>query len=209
MKYLTKEQDERLQQKKALSCPVQMLNFHSHVKNLPLLDLQGIQSGYVPWTAEGIYALTITVDFMNRKKYCSYILLLVAVSTILSAGCISGPNEAQNDTNLSIFPTVAPTTDVIFTNPPDTMYTQPKFTTGNVITDNPSNTCIGLVVLKPSPPQEAYVLREANRCMPNKSSWTWTGEPFSRSYAEIDNAYVVMDYITDTSTVIGPTRTIP
>ncbi|MDN7024164.1 hypothetical protein FGU65_04540 [Methanoculleus sp. FWC-SCC1] len=65
-------------------------------------------------------------------------------------------------------------------------------------------------MLKPSLPHEAYILREADRCTPNNPSWTWTGEPFGRSYAEIDGgAYVAIDHIDNTLTVIGPVRTLP
>ncbi len=146
---------------------------------------------------------------MAKSQYLICIVLLIAVSAVLTAGCTSDEPGAQNTTTASTVPTPIPTTERIVTNPPGIIHVQPKFTTGDVVTDDPSNTCVGFVVLKPSPPQDAYVMREANRCTPNNSSWTWTGEPFGRSYAEIDGgAYVAIDHI-DTFTVIGPVRTIP
>lgn len=73
---------------------------------------------------------------MAGKQYLICIVLLIAVSAILAAGCTSDRAGIQNTTTITTPPPPVPTTERIDTNPPGTPYVQPKFTTGDVVTDD-------------------------------------------------------------------------
>lgn len=137
------------------------------------------------------------------------LLLIIPGLLLLTAGCVSSPEDVRNTT--TTIPSPPATTERIVTNPPGapTPY-QPAFATGDIITDDPSDLCTGYYVLRHHLPTESYDLREVGRrATAENVTWEWKAPPVRMSYAEIDNGdYVVIEHVGDSGTIVGPVWTL-
>lgn len=134
------------------------------------------------------------------------LLLITTGLLLLTAGCVSGPGTVNATTTTPPLPVTT-----TFTIPPGapTPY-QPAFSTGDIITDDPSDLCTGYCVVRHHPPTDAYFLREVGRCTSaDNATWEWKAPPIRMPYTEIDDGrYVVIDHVDDIDAIVGPTWTL-